>query len=53
MTWWFIILGVSTLVIVFVAIALYVRIRGHMIGSDAARRQALNQVDSERHVDKH
>jgi hypothetical protein len=30
MIWWFLILGVSTLVVVFVAIALYMRIRRHM-----------------------
>jgi putative exporter of polyketide antibiotics len=30
MTWWFLILGVSTLVVVCVAIALYMRIRRHL-----------------------
>jgi len=48
MTWWFIILGVSTLVIVFVAIALYVRIRSHMLAADAARQRALDQMDNDR-----
>jgi len=52
MTWWFIILGVSTLVIVFVAIALYVRIRSHMLAADAARQRALDQMENERQADK-
>jgi hypothetical protein len=52
MTWWFIVLGVSTLVIVFVAIALYVRIRGHMLAADAARQRALDQIENERQSDK-
>ena len=51
MSWWFIILGISTLVIVFVAIALYVRIRSHMIAS-ATRRHALDETEHERHADK-
>jgi hypothetical protein len=33
MTWWFIVLGFSSLVIVCVAIALYVRVRQHMRAS--------------------
>jgi hypothetical protein len=51
MTWWFIVLGISTLVIVFVAIALYVRIRSHMISS-ATRHHALDETEHERHADK-
>jgi hypothetical protein len=30
MIWWFLILGVSTLVVVCVAIALYMRVRRHL-----------------------
>jgi hypothetical protein len=30
MIWWFLILGLSTLVVVCVAIALYMRVRQHM-----------------------
>jgi len=30
MIWWFLILGVSTLVVVCVAIALYIRLRRHL-----------------------
>jgi hypothetical protein len=52
MTWWFIVLGVSTLVIVFVAIALYVRIRSHMIPADAARQRVLDHIETDRHSDK-
>lgn len=48
MTWWFIVLGVSTLVIVFVAIALYVRIRSHMVAADAARHRVLDHIESDR-----
>jgi hypothetical protein len=32
MIWWFLVLGVSTLVVVCVAIALYMRVRQHMQG---------------------
>jgi hypothetical protein len=35
MTWWFIILGCSALVVVCVAIALYLRVRWHMNASQA------------------
>jgi membrane protein required for beta-lactamase induction len=37
MIWWFLILGVSTLVVVCVAIALYVRLRRHLQLAHAAR----------------
>jgi hypothetical protein len=36
MIWWFLILGVSTLVVVCVAIALYVRLRSHLQKSQAS-----------------
>jgi hypothetical protein len=36
MTWWFIILGCSALVVVCVAIALYLRVRRHMNASKSA-----------------
>jgi hypothetical protein len=36
MIWWFLILGVSTLVVVCVAIALYVRLRRHLQKSHAS-----------------
>jgi len=34
MTWWFIVLGFSTLVVVCVAIAIYLRIRRHLKASE-------------------
>ncbi len=37
MTWWFIVLGFSTLVVVCVAIAIYVRIRSHWRATEAAK----------------
>lgn len=36
MIWWFLILGVSTLVVVCVAIALYMRLRRHLLAAHAA-----------------
>jgi len=35
MLWWFLILGVSTVVVVSVAVSLYVRVRRHMKQSTA------------------
>jgi hypothetical protein len=37
MIWWFVILGASTLVVVCVAIALYIRLRRHLQMEHAAR----------------
>jgi len=37
MIWWFLILGVSTLVVVCVAIALYMRLRRHLLAAHAAQ----------------
>jgi hypothetical protein len=48
MIWWFLILGVSTLVVVCVAIALYMRLRRHLLAAHAAREGASNAVDRER-----
>jgi hypothetical protein len=48
MTWWFIILGCSALVVVCVAIALYLRVRRHMNVSKALRDDpdAVKRPDS-------
>jgi hypothetical protein len=35
MIWWFLILGVSTLIVVCVAIALYMRLRRHLAAAHA------------------
>jgi membrane protein required for beta-lactamase induction len=37
MIWWFLILGVSTLVVVCVAIALYMRLRRHLREAHASQ----------------
>jgi hypothetical protein len=42
MIWWFLILGVSTLVVVGVAIALYMRLRRHLQAAHAAQEAALS-----------
>lgn len=52
MIWWFVILGVSTLVVVCVAIALYVRLRHHLQSAHAARDGAADEVEPERQADR-
>jgi membrane protein required for beta-lactamase induction len=47
MIWWFLILGVSTLVVVCVAIALYVRLRRHLQLAHAARDGSSSEVEGE------
>ena len=42
MIWWFLILGVSALVVVCVAIALYMRLRRHLRASHATHEDAIN-----------
>jgi hypothetical protein len=49
MIWWFLILGVSTLVVVCVAIALYMRLRRHLQAAHAARAGNSGEADGERH----
>jgi hypothetical protein len=44
MIWWFLILGVSTLVIVCVAIALYVRLRRHLQKAHASNEGTIGDV---------
>jgi hypothetical protein len=48
MIWWFLILGVSTLVVVCVAIALYMRLRRHLQITHASHEGALAEVERER-----
>jgi uncharacterized membrane protein len=50
MIWWFLILGVSTLVVVCVAIALYMRLRRHLRKTQAAHGEASTEVERERHA---
>jgi membrane protein required for beta-lactamase induction len=48
MIWWFLILGVSTLVVVCVAIALYMRLRRHLQAAHAAQEGIPSEVEGER-----
>ena len=45
MIWWFLILGCSTLVVVCVAIALYMRLRRHLQAAHAAREGSSSEVE--------
>lgn len=47
MIWWFLILGVSTLVVVCVAIALYMRLRRHLQAAHAAQDGSSSAVERE------
>jgi hypothetical protein len=47
MIWWFLILGVSTLVVVWVAIALYVRLRRHLQATHSAHKPDSNEIERE------
>jgi len=47
MIWWFLILGVSTLVVVCVAIALYMRLRRHLQAAHAAEKGGSSEVEGE------
>ncbi|MFZ0318729.1 MAG: hypothetical protein WAL56_06360 [Candidatus Sulfotelmatobacter sp.] len=48
MIWWFLILGVSTLVVVCVAIALYMRLRRHLQATHSAQDGASSAAERER-----
>jgi uncharacterized membrane protein len=45
MIWWFLILGISTLVVVCVAIALYVRLRRHLQEAHAAQKSDAKDIE--------
>jgi hypothetical protein len=47
MIWWFLILGISTLVVVCVAIALYMRLRRHLQAAHALRDASVSEMGSE------
>ena len=47
MIWWFLILGCSTLVVVCVAIALYMRLRRHLQAAHAAREGTSSEAEHE------
>ena len=44
MIWWFLILGMSTLVVVCVAIALYMRLRRHLAGGACSPGNRRNSI---------
>ncbi len=48
MIWWFLILGISTLVVVCVAIALFMRLRRHLQAAHAAHEGVPSEADRER-----
>jgi predicted Holliday junction resolvase-like endonuclease len=52
MIWWFLILGVSTLVVVCVAIALYIRLRRHLRKAHASQDATLSASERERRTDR-
>jgi hypothetical protein len=45
MIWWFLILGLSTLVVVCVAIALYMRLRRHLQAAHAAHEGPTHEAE--------
>ena len=45
MIWWFLVLGVSTLVVVCVAIALYMRLRRHLRKAQALHDGNASEVE--------
>jgi hypothetical protein len=51
MIWWFLILGVSTLVVVCVAIAIYLHLRRNLQKAHASHDGTLSEVERERQPD--
>ena len=52
MIWWFVILGVSTLVVVCVAIALYMHLRRHLQKPHPAHEGTWSELEREDHSDR-
>ena len=52
MIWWFLILGVSTLVVVCVAIAAYMHLRKHLQRSHASHEGAIHDGEVQRPSDQ-
>jgi hypothetical protein len=51
MIWWFLILGLSTLAVVCVAIAMYMRVRQHMQGAEPGNDHTHTHVsEDDQHV---
>jgi hypothetical protein len=51
MIWWFLILGLSTLVVVCVAIALFIHLRRHLQKSHASHEGEGNEADPDHPTD--
>ena len=51
MIWWFLILGVSTLVVVCVAIALYMHLRKNLQQSHSSHDGLISEPESRRRAD--
>ena len=51
MIWWFLILGVSTLVVVCVAIALFIHLRRNLQKAHASQDEGLRDPEPERQTD--
>jgi len=52
MIWWFLILGISTLVVVCVAIAIYVHLRKHLQRSHDMHEEALSNPKPDPRTDR-
>jgi hypothetical protein len=48
MIWWFLILGVSTLVVVCVAIAIYLHLRRNLQGAHTSHDGTISEIDQRR-----
>jgi hypothetical protein len=48
MIWWFLILGVSTLVVVCVAIAIYLHLRRNLQNAHASQDGPVSEIDQQR-----
>jgi hypothetical protein len=51
MIWWFLILGVSTLVVVCVAIALFMHLRRHLQKAHASHDEPLSDAEHRQQTD--
>jgi len=49
MIWWFLILGISTLVVVCVAIALYMRLRQRLQAAHVSHEEEWSEAERDRH----
>jgi len=52
MIWWFLILGISTLVVVCVAIALFVHLRRHLQKAHVSHDEPQSDKDRDRQPDR-